>query len=118
MSEMTQGMVTALSSDSAEGADSKRCLVIDATPSVQAWVDEFYRRGINAHPTAGVRVPQGTVVVTVAAVWRGVETAFSRQDDPWTVRKGWPNLENLPPLTGPANPGNPIRRWFCSLFGC
>lgn len=102
-------------------AGAGRCLVVDATPALQAWVDEFY--GLlpvisgpdSEHP---VELPEGTVVVTVAAVWRAVDRAFSTEDDVWSIATmGLPVLDGIE-WDGPANTGNPGWRWWCAVFGC
>lgn len=109
MSEMSQGMA----SEPVVNTAPKRCLVVDATPSVQAWVDDFYSRGCDSVPG----VPDGTVVVTVAAVWRAVEKAFSTEDDAWTVANGWPNLSQVHHIEDPSSGKSPVRPWYCALFG-
>lgn len=104
-------------------AAPRRCLVVDATPSLQAWVDQAYAllpavAGPDSDDPADL--PDGTVVVTVAAVWRAVERAFSTEDDRWSIAEsGLPVLDEAEWIAdGPANAGNPIRRWFCWVFGC
>lgn len=100
-----------------------RCLVVDATPELQAWVDQCY--GLlpvvaGQDSDAPVELPQGTVVVTVAAVWRAVEAAFSTEDHVWSIAEsGLPALGQAEWIVdGPGDAGNPIRRWWCAVFGC
>lgn len=106
----------------APGAPARRCLVVDATPALQAWVDQAYGMlPVVAGPDSDdpVDLPEGTVVMTVAAVWRAVEHAFSTADQPWSIiDSGLPVLTDVMVVTGPANAGNPIRRWICWVFGC
>lgn len=104
-------------------AATRRCLVVDATPSLQAWVDQAYGlMPMVAGPDSDdpVDLPVGTVVVTVAAVWRAVERAFSTEDDAWSIAAmGLPVLDAVEWVNdGPGDAGNPIRRWFCWVFGC
>ncbi len=110
-------------STTAPDAAPRRCLVVDATPSLQAWVDQAYGLlSIVAGPKSDnpVDLPDGTVVVTVATVWRAVERAFSTEDEVWSIAdSGLPDLKRAKlDEDGPANAGNPIRRWFCWVFGC
>ncbi len=104
-------------------ATARRCLVVDATPALQAWVDQCY--GLvpvvaGQDSDSPVALPEGTVVVTVAAVWRAVEAAFSNEDDVWSIAEsGLPVLDQAEWIVdGPGDPGNPIRRWWCAVFGC
>ena len=101
----------------------RRCLVVDATPSLQAWVDRLYEKlAVVSGPDSDdpVELPEGTVVITVAAVWRAVERAFSTEDDAWSIADmGLPVLDQAEWIAdGPANTGNPFRRWWCAVFGC
>ncbi len=108
MSEMAQGMASG-----STAKPERRCLVVDATPSVQAWVDDMYARGCAVIPG----VPDGTVVVTVAAVWRAIEKAFSEDGAPWEVRHGWPDLNRVPGPRDPSSDKGPVKPWYCALFG-
>lgn len=101
----------------------RRCLVVDATPALQAWVDQLYGLlPVVAGPDSDhpIELPDGMVVVTVATVWRAVENAFSTEDDPWSIAAmGLPVLDAAHLIAdGPADAGNPIRRWWCAIFGC
>ena len=104
------------------GSSARRCLVVDATPGLQAWVDQAYGLlPVVAGPDSDdpAELPEGTVVVTVAAVWRAVERAFSTADETWSIiDSGLPALDDIIDVNGPADTGNPIRRWFCAVFGC
>lgn len=116
-------IVGAITPADAPAASPRRCLVVDATPSLQAWVDQAYALmpvvagGDSDNP---VDLPEGTVVVTVAAVWRAVERAFTTEDAAWSIAEsGLPVLDQAEwKADGPANAGNPIRRWWCAIFGC
>lgn len=105
-------------------AESKRCLVVDASPELQAWVDRAYRimEQVDAFKNTS-HVPPGTVVVTVAALWKSIEASFEHPDPdgnrPWSiVTDALPVLsdpDNPSPLPGNANSRLPI--WFCAFFG-
>lgn len=98
----------------------RRCLVVDATPEVQKWVDELCERQL-AHPDPDQQaaLPDGLAVITVATLWRTVDSAFSTEDQRWSIAEsGLPVLEDPEVFAGPADAGNPIRRWWCAIFGC
>lgn len=102
---------------------ARRCLVVDATPALQEWVDQFYALvPVVAGPDTDdpVELPEGTVVVTVAAVWQAVERAFSTEDDAWSiVESGLPVLGEAELISnGPASARNPIRDLICWLWRC
>ncbi|MEZ5085756.1 MAG: hypothetical protein R2722_05775 [Tessaracoccus sp.] len=72
------------------------------------------------------RVPPGTVVVTVAALWKSIEESFKWTDPtvprgeerPWSIA-----TDALPQLPDPDDPnpdpggaGSRLSTWFCAFF--
>lgn len=99
----------------------RRCLVVDATPALQAWVDKAYALApVVAGPDSDdpLDLPDGTIVLTVATVWRAIEQGFSTEDDAWSiVDMGLPNLDRgVWSNSGPASARNPIYGMLCWLL--
>ncbi|MFT4295364.1 MAG: hypothetical protein QM582_08120 [Micropruina sp.] len=117
MSEMSQGTASE-PGDQTVWEVPRRCLVVDATPSLQGWVDDFYTIMAAAEKPGGKpELPDGIVVVTVAALWRAVEAAFGEDGEPWSiVENGWPTLPD-PHEVGPGDFWSELRRLICRLRG-
>lgn len=114
MTEMAEGMA---SMPSEPAVPTRRWLVVDATPSLQAWVDDLCDRLLDTDEEAGdSAVPDGTVVVTVAALWRAVETSFTIDGKPRSIiEHGWPKLPD-PLDTNPGDWYSQLQKLVCRLL--